>query len=119
MSKKTLWKKEKILFSSIFSFSPKFSKGFFSRVIISQDCVIKSSLIDWWDWCIMPFSTLYLFWSHHNDDFLFIPFPNKPLILRVCSRTVLKTLAKGENARKEQYLLFSQCFQPFCRTFCH
>ena len=42
------------------------------------------------------------------------PFPNKPLFLHVCSTSLLKTL--GEN---EKLLLFSLCFLPFLRTFCH
>ena len=29
------------------------------------------------------------------------------------------TVGKGEIARKEQFLLFPQCFLPFLRTFCH
>ena len=29
------------------------------------------------------------------------------------------TVGKGETARNEQFLLFSQCFLPILRTFCH
>ena len=29
------------------------------------------------------------------------------------------TVGKGEIARKEQFLLFPQCFLPVSRTFCH
>ena len=29
------------------------------------------------------------------------------------------TVGKGEIARNEQFLLFSQCFLPVWRTFCH
>ena len=29
------------------------------------------------------------------------------------------TVRKGEIARNEQFLLFTQCFLPFWRTFCH
>ena len=29
------------------------------------------------------------------------------------------TVGKGELARKEQFLLFPQCFQPIWRTFYH
>ena len=29
------------------------------------------------------------------------------------------TVGKGENARKEEFLLFPQCFLPFWRTFCN
>ena len=52
--------------------------------------------------------------------FYFNPFPNKHWFLRVCSRSVLKTLwGKGEIARNEQFLLFPLCFRPFWRTLCH
>ena len=41
------------------------------------------------------------------------PFQNEPWFLRVCSISLLKTLwEKEKNARKEQYLLFPQCFLP-------
>ena len=44
----------------------------------------------------------------------FNPFQNKPLFLRVCSTSFLKTLI-----RYEQFLLFPKCFLPVWRTFCH
>ena len=48
------------------------------------------------------------------------PVPNKPWFLRACSTSLLKTVRdKGEIARNEQFLLFSQHFLPICRTFCH
>ena len=51
---------------------------------------------------------------------LFNPFPNKPWFLRVCSRSLLKTLwEKGEIARNEQFLLFPWYFLPIWRTFCY
>ena len=69
---------------------------------------------------------------------LFInPFPNKPLVLCVCSTSLLKNtvekvflcvgsasllkilLEKGENARHKRCLLFLQCFQPFWKTLSH
>ena len=47
------------------------------------------------------------------------PFPNKPWFLRVCSTCHLKTLwGKGEIARYEQFLLFSQYFQQVQKTSC-
>ena len=39
---KTLWEKEKMLITSISSFSTMFSKYFFPRVVKNQDCVVKS-----------------------------------------------------------------------------
>ena len=43
----------------------------------------------------------------------FSPFPNKPWFLRVWGTGLLKTLGKGEIARNEHFLLYSQCFYPF------
>ena len=55
-----------------------------------------------------------------NAISVFNPFPNKPWFLHVCSTSLLKTLwKKGEIARKEQFLLFPQCFLPYWTTFCH
>ena len=59
---------------------------------------------------------------HSSQQFQFCrtrvnPFANKPWFLRVCSRSLLKTLGKGEIAHNEQFLLFPQCFQPLWRTF--
>ena len=48
----------------------------------------------------------------------FIPFPNKPWFLRVCSIRLFKKHWEKEKLL-EQFLLFSQCFLPFLRTFCH
>ena len=48
---------------------------------------------------------------------IFNSFPNKPWFLHVCSTSLLKTLGKGEIARKEQFLLFPWCFIPIWRTF--
>ena len=41
---KTLWEKEKMLVSSIFSFSHIVSKVFLLRVVKSQECVVKSRM---------------------------------------------------------------------------
>ena len=50
----------------------------------------------------------------------FNSFPNNPRFLRVCSTFVLEnTAGKGEIARNEQFLFFSQCFLPFKRNFRH
>ena len=45
------------------------------------------------------------------------PFPNKPLFLRVCSTSLLKTLSKREIACNEQFLLFPQCLQTHFENF--
>ena len=45
------------------------------------------------------------------------PLPNRPLFVRVCSTSSLKTLMKkGEIARHEQLLLFPQCFLRVWRS---
>ena len=46
-------------------------------------------------------------------------FPNKPWFLRVCSKSLTKTLkGKGEIAHNEQFLLFPQCVLLIQKTFC-
>ena len=41
------------------------------------------------------------------------PFPNKPLFLRACRLSLLKTQwGKGEIDSNKQFLLFPQCFPP-------
>ena len=44
---------------------------------------------------------------------------NLPLLLCVCSTSFENCVGKGEIALNEQFLLFSHCFLPFWRTFCH
>ena len=46
------------------------------------------------------------------------PFPNKPLFLHVCSKSLENTLEKREIAGYGQLLLFQQCFLSFWRNFC-
>ena len=48
---------------------------------------------------------------------LFNPFPNKPLILCVCSKPFENTVRKGEIARNKQFLLFPPCFSTFYANF--
>ena len=43
----------------------------------------------------------------------------KPLFLRICSKSLENTGGKGEVAREKQFLLFPQYLPPFWRTFCH
>ena len=53
-------------------------------------------------------------------NIVFNPFPNKPLILQVCTVSLLKTLwGKEEIACNKQFLPFPQCFLPVWRTFYH
>ena len=51
------------------------------------------------------------------QDLLFsqccIPFPNNPLLLSICSISLLKLLVTSN------FFLFPQCFLPKWRTFCH
>ena len=44
-----------------------------------------------------------------------IPFPEKPLSLRVCCTIIENTVVKGEIARNEQYLLFPTVFSTLWR----
>ena len=48
-------------------------------------------------------------------------FPKKPWFLCVCilRKSFKNTVGKGEIVHNEQFLLFSQCFLPIWRTFCH
>ena len=77
-------------------------KSIFLMVVKSRYCAAKS-----------------LYYSSVFEGVCVIPFPNKPWFLRILSTYLLKTLRKGEIARNEQFLLFSQCFLPFWRTFHH
>ena len=47
------------------------------------------------------------------------PFPNKHWFLRVCSRSLLKTLWEKEKLLvMSNFSFFPQCFLPIWRTFC-
>ena len=49
-----------------------------------------------------------------------LPFPKQALIFTcVRHKSFEKTVGKGEMARNQQFLLFTQYFPPFWRTFCH
>ena len=47
------------------------------------------------------------------------PFPKQALVFTFCSKSFENIEGKGEIARKEQFLLFPQCFLPSQRTFHH
>ena len=47
------------------------------------------------------------------------PFPSKPLVLHNCRTSLENTEGKGEIACYQQFLLFSQCVQPFWRVLWH
>ena len=50
----------------------------------------------------------------------FNPFPNKPLFVRLCSKSLLKTLWEKEKLLVTSNFSFSpQCFLSFRITFCH
>ena len=68
-----------------FPFLTMLSKGFFFRLVKGEGCVVKS-----------------------------YPFPNKPWFLRVCSRSVLKTLWEEEKLLVTSNFSFSHSvFYPF------
>ena len=47
-------------------------------------------------------------------------FPKQALVFTCLTYTSFEnTVGKGEIARNEQFLPFSQCFLPFRRAFCH
>ena len=49
-----------------------------------------------------------------------LPFPKQALVF-ICLqyKSFENTVGKGEIACNEQFLLFTQCFLPVWRTFCH
>ena len=54
---------------------------------------------------------------------ILISFPNKPWFSHVFTclkyKSFENTVGKGEIARNKQFLLFSHCFLPIWRPFCH
>ena len=56
--------------------------------------------------------------THIEFPFMYFnPFPNKPLFLRVCSTSLLKTLWEKEKLLVTSNFSFSQCILPIWRTF--
>ena len=50
----------------------------------------------------------------------FLPFPKQALVFMCLQyKSLENTVGKGEIARREQFLLFPQCFLPIWRAFCH
>ena len=47
------------------------------------------------------------------------PFPHNDTFRRPRETPFENTVGKGEIARNEQFLIFSQCFPPVWITFCH
>ena len=48
------------------------------------------------------------------------PFPNKPLFLPICTRSLLKILWEKEKLlATSNFFFFQRCFIPFWRTFCY
>ena len=72
-----------------------FSKGFFLRVVKSRDCVVKNK---------------------HNFSCFLTFSQTSPGFYVYAIQVFWNTVGKGS---KEQFLLFSQCFVPVWRTFCH
>ena len=103
------------------AFSPfpiMFSKGFFFRVIKSQNCVVKGHLQSF----SLGLGTVITFLTHDQTT-NFRLFQTE----RVCrsqfqfdengsklSKWVENTVGKGEIACYKQFLLFPQCFQKAC-----
>ena len=88
--KKTVWEKEKFAsYQHFLLFSYSFQNDF---SVGASKVLIKQYRVD--------------------------PLQSQPRFSCVCSARLLKTLeGKGEIARKEQFLLFPQCFLPVWRTF--
>ena len=54
---------------------------------------------------------------HHRNV---LPFPRQAIVFTCLQyKSFENSVAKGEIARNEQFLLFRQCFLPFYRTFYH
>ena len=83
MHGKKLWKKEKMLVTSIFSFSHNVFNRLLSQGLKSPDCVVRVH-----------------------------PFPHKPWFLPVC-RTFKNTVRKGEIARSKKGSFSCSVFYPF------
>ena len=95
---KTLWKKEKMLVTTMFSTLPKSNFNFSLTPILLSANVFN---LDWFK--ILSFGK-ELTPSHT------MPVGNKPFE---------NTVGKGEIAHNEQFLLLQQCFLPVWITFCH
>ena len=131
---KTLREKEKLLVTSNFSFSPQcflpFRRTFWHfhqiwNCRLQTLSVWKGPKFVVWE-RVKQYRNGENTSNRHCQSFtdisfsLLNPFPNKPWCLRVCRTTLLKnTVGKWEIARKEQFLLFWQCFLPLWKTFCH
>ena len=91
---------EKMLVTSIFSFSLNVSKAFFLRAIESQDCVVKISTV---------YQTTN-FWLGSNSKHL----QTNQIFLKMLfsvSDKVENIVGKGENAAYKYFLLYQQYFQ--------
>ena len=88
-----MWVKEKLLVTSNFSFSHSVFKRLVSQ---ERQKVSKGDIV--WEW--------------------FNRLPNKPLFIRVCSTSLLKTLREKEILLVTSNFSFSQCFLPVRKTFC-
>ena len=102
-----------MLVSSIFSFSHNvfkwlFLQGHYKSGLCGKELNLFTTKL------IMGFIQQY---AQHTGVILVInPFPNKPWLK---NKSFENTVGKGEIACNKQFLLFSQCFLPIWRTFCH
>ena len=85
IEEKTLWEKEKLLEQAISPFPTIFSKGFFPRPVKRCHCVGMG----------------YSFTTQFR------------LLITPSKKSFENILGKGENAGNQDFLLFSQCFQPY------
>ena len=101
---KTLWEKEKMLVTSIFSLSYNIFKRFLFQdfqkpALCGKGLNCVHSVVKW---------GLHLY-----------PFPKQALVFMCLQyKSFENTVGKGEIARNEQFLLFPQFFPPFWNTFC-
>ena len=97
-----MWKMEELLVMSNFSFSRSVSKKLVLQTCKNQDLFGKGLKYKVNQTCIFIVEL----------TLITKPFPNKPWFIRVCSRSLLKTMWEKEKLLnfKEQFLLFPQVF---------
>ena len=108
--KETLWDREKMLVSSILSFShnvfypikEKLHYWSHSEIVFSKYGISNLDILK---------GLNFVTWSKVN------PFPNKPFCLPICSTSHLKTLWEKEKLLKRSKFSFSHVFYPFGKLF--
>ena len=70
--------------------------------------------------CNSYINVLPLFFAKVEPWYAIKPFPKQALVFKYLQhKSFENTVGKGEIARNEHFLLFSQCFLPVWRTYCH